>query len=519
MMFGSINVFAEQTDPEYNTCISGDVVLNLNDDWQPSFELAIQHMLIPPDVTYIQVYANVHITGNTDADSLIVESAEFPSLTENIEIDDNGNFDQEVKIVLTGFSSGESDTINFGAYVNAKKGDKTVRVKIGKGKLNTDFLKNANNLIDQDSDGIINSRDLALLKQNLLAEYDEMGEQESINAYIYNEWYLKDFVPGDNGASFIAQTHLRAKIDATGITLGITNNGNTKTYEYSPSITGNTDQIVEFEGVVPLTQSSDIAASASIKAYKGNRDIELLSNLRARDSGNAIVGDLDGNNKVNSLDFMLMRKYIMGLIDRFPVESGFYCADVDDSKQINAIDFAYVRKYLLGMISDFPKSSNNIIPSTPIPPTSTPATPTPGTGMVTVYKVGGIDVKKNPGVEITVEKSSSNKIWVSAVTECHGPLYADGWAKTYFSLSGSAENGVDYEKIDFGYFWRIVGSNIFTPTGDDNPKEGFYITPIDTGSEETKDVEIYFGSIGPSSKPDAIIHLTKNTSDQNTNNN
>jgi hypothetical protein len=130
--------------------------------------------------------------------------------------------------------------------------------------------------------------------------------------------------------------------------------------------------------------------------------------------------------------------------------------------------------------------------------------------MVTIYSVNNIDVHKNTGLEVSVEKSAENKIWISAKTECQGPVYADGLTKTYFSLSGSAVNGVDYEKIDFNYFWRVIGSDLFMPTGDNNPKYGFYITPIDTGSDETKDLEIYFGS---SAKPAAIIHLTKNLGD------
>ncbi len=520
MLFGSINAFAGQTVPEYNTSVSGDIVLNLNDNWQPGFEFAFQHMYLPPDITYVRIFANVHIIGNTDADNLIVESAEFSSLTEKIEIDENGNFDQVVKVILTGFGNIESDTINFGAYVNAIKGDKSVRVKIGKGELKTDFLKYANGT----SDGSLNSIDYAILRQQFLDgfmdEYNGMDKQESINAYIYNEWYMREFVPDKDDISFKALTHTKAKTDAANITLELTNNGNTKKYEYLTSTSGNNDQIEELEGVIPLAQAHDIAASAKVKVCKGNREIQLLSTLRKRESSNAIVGDIDGNKKVNSIDFMILRKYIMGLIDRFPLESGFYCADVDNSKYINALDFAYIRQYLLGIITEFPTPYDDVTP-TPSIPTSTPSepttiTPTPGTGMVTYYTVDGIDVEKNPGVEISIEKSPTNKIWVSAKTVCRGPLYADGYAKTYFTLSGSAVNGVDYEKIDFDYFWRIIGSDLFMPIGDNNPKDGFYITPIDTGTDETKDVEIYFSH---SDKPSAIIHLTKNTSDQSTNNN
>jgi hypothetical protein len=68
---------------------------------------------------------------------------------------------------LTSFSSRESDTINFSAYVTAQKGDKTLRTKIGKGQLKSDFLINAKDKLDQDNDGSINSTDFACSEGNI----------------------------------------------------------------------------------------------------------------------------------------------------------------------------------------------------------------------------------------------------------------------------------------------------------------------------------------------------------------
>lgn len=155
---------------------------------------------------------------------------------------------------------------------------------------------------------------------------------------------------------------------------------------------------------------------------------------------------------------------------------------------------------------------NKPLPTTPTPDSPVTPTPTssPSTGMVTYYKVDNIDVNEYPGAEIFVEKSPMSKIWISAETICRGPLYADGWAKTYFELSGSAVNGVDYEKIDFDHFWREIGTGFSMELEDDNPRGGFYITPIDTGTDETKDLEIYFGG---STKPAATIHFVKSICD------
>ena len=516
MLFSCANIHAEQlAEAEYNTSISGDIVLNLNDDWQPNFVIEDQHINLPYSVCYAQAIAFVRISGNTDADSIIVENPISSSLNQKIGIDENGNFDQEVKLVLTSIGSSNSDRINFEAYVLAVKGGKTLRVKIGKGELKTNFLIDLNNLIEEKYNGTINAIDYADIRRSYLdylpTEYKKMDEQEKINAYIYNEWFMKEFEEENGDSSFVAQNHLKAKIEGANITLDLDNNLKTDKHEYLTDATGKIDEIIEFEGVVPSYQSHNVAAFASAKVFKGKREIELQNRLRVREADKALVGDVDGNGEVNSIDFMYLRKYIMGQIEKFPVESGFYCADVDDSRYINAIDFAYIRKYLLGMIKDFPKESNNVdsVTTTPTPPNTVTQTPTPGTGMVTYYYVNNIDVVKNPGVEIFVDKSPESKVWVSAQTVCHGPLYADGWGATYFSLGGNAINGVDYEAIDFGYFWREIGYG-FMDTSTDNPKRGFYITPIDTGTDETKYVEIYFGG---STKPDAVIHFVKNLND------
>lgn len=360
MLFSSMNVFSVQAESEYTTKISGDIVLNFNDDWQPMFRYDLQHMFIPPDVFYIQAYAVVHITGKTDAQSLSIESADFPSLTEKIEIDSNGNFDKEVEVILTSFSSRESDTINFGAYVTAQKGDKTLRTKIGRGQLKSDFLINAKDKLDQDNDGSINSTDFALFRSKYYdtfkAEYDKMNEPENINTFIYNEWYMKDFEQGMDGFSFNTYNHLKTSTDATKITLEITDNSNTKKYEYT---SGEIDVINEFLGVVP-PQQSNVVGRSSIKAYKGNMEIELRSFLRIRINSDAIIGDLNGDKLVNSIDFAIMKKYLLGQIQRFPVESGFFSADVNDDTLISATDFAYLRQYLLGMRVNFPKYSVNL---------------------------------------------------------------------------------------------------------------------------------------------------------------
>jgi len=68
-------------------------------------------------------------------------------------------------------------------------------------------------------------------------------------------------------------------------------------------------------------------------------------------------GDLNGDNNVNSIDFALMRAYLMGMNSDFPVSNGKMVADVNLDNAVNSIDFAYMRSYLLGHISEFPADS------------------------------------------------------------------------------------------------------------------------------------------------------------------
>lgn len=250
--------------------------------------------------------------------------------------------------------------------------------------------------------------------------------------------------------------------------------------------------------------------------FEGNTstsgEIELKNDLEKTEYDNVLIGDVDGDKNINSIDLMHMRNYLLGNVDTFPVESGFYCADVDGNQKVDAIDLAYMRKYLLGMIEEFPKKTGSTDLSTPTPtlptytPTPTPPTsvPSPDRGWETSYFVGNVNVSNNPGAEIFVDKSSKTGVRVSAYTACKGPFYADGWLKTYFRLGGTAVNGVDYERIDFNYFWRVLGYEFPMDLGDDNPRREFYIVPIDTESDETKFLEIFFGD---SSEPAATIYF------------
>lgn len=65
-----------------------------------------------------------------------------------------------------------------------------------------------------------------------------------------------------------------------------------------------------------------------------------------------LYGDLNGDSKVNSIDFAMLRQYLLGIIKEFNVSKE--AADLNGDKVVNSIDFANFRMYLLGMIREFP---------------------------------------------------------------------------------------------------------------------------------------------------------------------
>ncbi len=68
------------------------------------------------------------------------------------------------------------------------------------------------------------------------------------------------------------------------------------------------------------------------------------------------LGDLNGDNSVNTIDYALMKMYLIGSIEEFPSESGIEAADLNVDGVINSLDFAIFKQYLLGIISELPYS-------------------------------------------------------------------------------------------------------------------------------------------------------------------
>lgn len=154
-----------------------------------------------------------------------------------------------------------------------------------------------------------------------------------------------------------------------------------------------------------------------------------------------LIGDVDANGQVDSVDFARMRTHLLGMISSFPASNGDWAADVSCDGVFNSIDFAYMRQYLLGDIKKFPAESN-IVTSTPtVNVTSTPiptTTPITKANSIEELKAALIQNFNNKGTTYTLTYSGSitnleSKVYqaiVDAVKESSEPfmlLDGIGW--------------------------------------------------------------------------------------------
>lgn len=120
-------------------------------------------------------------------------------------------------------------------------------------------------------------------------------------------------------------------------------------------------------GTCPVTATGDwqtwTDAKCSISGVTGKQNLYLkftggsgyLFNFNwfkftKKDVVTVLAGDLNGDNSVDATDYVLMKKYIVGLISDFPVEDDLKAGDLNSDGEINSLDFAILKKIILGDI-------------------------------------------------------------------------------------------------------------------------------------------------------------------------
>lgn len=67
-----------------------------------------------------------------------------------------------------------------------------------------------------------------------------------------------------------------------------------------------------------------------------------------------IVGDLNGDGKVNSTDCTFLKRYLLSIVGDFPVENDLHAGDLNCDGKINSTDLTIMKRYLLKIIKELP---------------------------------------------------------------------------------------------------------------------------------------------------------------------
>lgn len=94
------------------------------------------------------------------------------------------------------------------------------------------------------------------------------------------------------------------------------------------------------------------AVVRNVDIEPGEGPVEIVINIDGEIVEPVLPGDLNGDRLIDSSDYILFRRYLIGLINDFPVENDELAADLNKDGSINSLDYIILRRYLLGLIED-----------------------------------------------------------------------------------------------------------------------------------------------------------------------
>jgi len=65
------------------------------------------------------------------------------------------------------------------------------------------------------------------------------------------------------------------------------------------------------------------------------------------------LGDLNYDGKVNSTDYLVLKRYLLGTIDKESDPNFLKAADLNRDGRVNSTDMSLMKRYLLGIITSF----------------------------------------------------------------------------------------------------------------------------------------------------------------------
>ncbi|HOQ01581.1 MAG TPA: CotH kinase family protein [Acetivibrio clariflavus] len=90
----------------------------------------------------------------------------------------------------------------------------------------------------------------------------------------------------------------------------------------------------------------------------------VFSNYTVNVSAGSLKGDVNSDNSIDSIDYAVMKSYLLGISSQIPFDVSV--ADLNGDGSVNSIDLALMKSYLLGIITSFPAETSNPTP-TPTP--------------------------------------------------------------------------------------------------------------------------------------------------------
>ena len=74
-----------------------------------------------------------------------------------------------------------------------------------------------------------------------------------------------------------------------------------------------------------------------------------------------LVGDLNEDGIVNSIDATILKRFLLEVIDNIPVKNLLWSADTNGDGIINSNDYVILTRYILNVIDKFPKKFLNLL--------------------------------------------------------------------------------------------------------------------------------------------------------------
>lgn len=217
------------------------------------------------------------------------------------------------------------------------------------------------------------------------------------------------------------------------------------------------------------TSVVSVAILALLVSFFSAMSIKATGETLVSTQGNVVLGDLNGDISVNSIDFAYLRMYLLGNIKDFPSSNAAKAADVSGDGSINSIDFGYFRMYLLGHIKVFPGETS----ATPTPvetpsttPTFSPSSPAPLLEILSEFTASdvpalGPEETKIDSISWSVPNGNGSELPGGGLSRYPMLYIGEGYNKIFLVNEGkviwtySTGQGEEYDDV-----WMMTNGNI-----------------------------------------------------------